>query len=329
MFDYEKSQTKSETLFMNSEREMPLVSIIMNCYNGEKYLQEAILSVINQKYTNWEVVFWDNGSIDASEEIIKSFNDSRIKYCKAEKFTSLGEARNLAIKKACGLYIAFLDVDDVWLANKLEMQVEVFERDLSIGLVHCNYISFWEGGSFVANPKKEKGKESFGYLIKNYRVGMSAAIIRKSIIDKYKISFDSRYSLVEDYDFFLNVAYYSNVHYLPESLMRYRIHSESLTNKNLSKWGDEFLLLNESLKELLKDKVADYKNELDWIYVRAVNSKALGYLKENKRFDTFVLVFKNLRVSLKLVFLLLGVIVGFQNYTKITNLVRSNNYRFN
>ena len=97
----------------------PLVSILMNCYNGEEYLKEAIDSVINQSYSNWEIIFWDNKSNDHSREIFLKFDDSRLKYFHAEKFTNLSEARNLAIEKANGKLITFLDVDDVWDNNKL------------------------------------------------------------------------------------------------------------------------------------------------------------------------------------------------------------------
>ena len=314
---------------MNLENDKPLISVIMNCFNGEKYLQKAIQSVLDQTYINWEIIFWDNLSTDLSEKIVKSFNDGRIKYFKAEIATSLGEARNLAIQRASGVFIAFLDVDDIWMNKKLEIQLEVLLKDAYIGLVHCNFISFWKGGEFLTNPNKEEGKESFGFLIKNYKIGMSAAIIRKSIIDQHELSFDSRYSLVEDYDFFLKVAYFSNVYYLPEALRMYRIHTESLTNKNLSKWGDEFLMLNESLKKMLKDEIVNYKNELDWIYVRAVNSKLLFCLKEKKRLDLLILLFKNLYFSYKLVIFFLGIVIGYNNYIKIINIVRKNHYRFN
>jgi glycosyltransferase involved in cell wall biosynthesis len=74
--------------------EQPLVSVIMNCCNGEKYLQEAIDSVLAQTYKNWEIVFWDNQSIDDTAQIAKSYDDPRIKYHRSESFTPLGEARN-------------------------------------------------------------------------------------------------------------------------------------------------------------------------------------------------------------------------------------------
>ena len=116
----------------------PLVSIIMNCFNGEKYLKEALESITNQTYENWELIFWDNLSTDNSKKIFKSFNDKRFKYFLAEKHTVLYEARNLAIKKTKGEFIAFLDTDDIWIKEKLEEQIKFFSNK-NIGLVYGNY----------------------------------------------------------------------------------------------------------------------------------------------------------------------------------------------
>ena len=91
----------------NQFNNQPLVSVIMNCFNGELFLKESIQSVINQTYQNWELVFWDNRSKDKSAEIFKSYKDKRLKYFYAAEHTSLYEARNLAIKKSSGEFIAF------------------------------------------------------------------------------------------------------------------------------------------------------------------------------------------------------------------------------
>ena len=106
--------------------EGPLVSVIMNCFNGEKYLQDSINSVLNQTYRNLELIFWDNQSNDRSAEYVKSYDDPRIKYFYAPKHTLLYEARNHAIEKSIGEYIAILDVDDWWEVNKLELQLPHF-----------------------------------------------------------------------------------------------------------------------------------------------------------------------------------------------------------
>ena len=117
----------------------PLVSVIMNCYNGAQYLEESIQSVISQTYDNWELIFWDNKSEDKSSEIFKKYQGKRFKYFYANKHTSLYEARNLAIQKSTGDFISFLDTDDLWEKQKLEKQMYYF-NDQSIGVVYRNYL---------------------------------------------------------------------------------------------------------------------------------------------------------------------------------------------
>ena len=92
----------------------PLVSVIMNCFNGEQYLREAIDSVIAQTYQNWELIFYDNQSIDNSAEIFNSYKDSRFKYYYAKEHTNLFKARNIAIEESKADFFAFLDTDDLW-----------------------------------------------------------------------------------------------------------------------------------------------------------------------------------------------------------------------
>ena len=116
-----------------------LVSIIMNCYNGEKYLREALDSIIDQTYKNWELIFWDNLSTDNSANIVLSYNDHRIKYFCSKTHTLLYEARNLAIEESLGGYLAFLDVDDYWNSTKLEKQMLVFSKNSEVAIVYSNY----------------------------------------------------------------------------------------------------------------------------------------------------------------------------------------------
>ena len=97
----------------------PLVSIIVNCYNGEKFLRQCLESIFNQTYENWEVIFWDNASTDKSQTIFKSFKDKRLNYYRSAENVSLGQARAWAVNKSNGEYIAFLDVDDKWFPKKL------------------------------------------------------------------------------------------------------------------------------------------------------------------------------------------------------------------
>jgi glycosyltransferase involved in cell wall biosynthesis len=108
-----------------------LVSIIMPSYNSAKYISEAIESVIAQTYTNWELVITDDCSTDNSRDIIKQYaeTDSRVKLFCLNENSGAGVARNNSIKEAKGRFIAFLDSDDRWMPNKLEVQIKFMLDD--------------------------------------------------------------------------------------------------------------------------------------------------------------------------------------------------------
>ena len=103
------------------------VSIIVNCHNGENYLSKCINSILNQTYKNWEIIFWDNNSNDKSLKIIKSFKSPKIKIFKSKKIKII-RCTEFCSKKVDGEYIAFLDVDDFWLNNKIEQQIKILKK---------------------------------------------------------------------------------------------------------------------------------------------------------------------------------------------------------
>ena len=111
----------------------PLISIIVNCFNGERYLNECLNSILSQSYKNYEVIFWDNQSTDKSKSIFLNIKDNRFKYFSDNEHVTLYGARNKALKVTTGKYVAFLDVDDMWFPDKLEKQVKVMEKNSEIG----------------------------------------------------------------------------------------------------------------------------------------------------------------------------------------------------
>lgn len=118
---------------------MPSFSVIMNCLNGERFLREAIESVFNQTFNDWEIIFFDSGSTDASVEIATSYGE-RVRVFVIDKPIPLGRARQEAVDKATGEFLAFLDVDDLWLPHKLEMQyvaMQYGDYDICYGGVQC------------------------------------------------------------------------------------------------------------------------------------------------------------------------------------------------
>jgi len=230
----------------------PLVSIIMNCYNGEDYLTESIQSVLSQNYKNWELIFWDNRSEDKSAEIFKSYKDERFKYYFAPKHTSLYEARNQAIEKSSGEFIAFLDTDDFWAKDKLELQIPFF-KDPIVGVVY--------GNLFIVNEKLNTRKiflkkriNPRGYilddLLKDYCTGLVTLVIRKSFLKDYKSPFDGTFNIIGDFDLMIRMSSKYKFECVDKPIASWRSH-----------WKNESLLKKENEVKELKiwsKKMQDY-----------------------------------------------------------------------
>jgi len=218
----------------NKSFQEPLVSVIMNCYNSEKYLQEAIDSVYAQTYNNWEIIFWDNASTDNSAEISQSY-DAKVKYFRGAKTIPLGKARNKALEQCNGKYIAFLDCDDLWVPEKLETQVQLLEDDLTIGLIYTNVKIIFASSR---NEKRiEDNKEistviSFRTLFEDYDITMSSSMIPSSVLFSLDEIFDNTLKHCEEYDLFLRICYTNKVVRMNKFHTVYRIHSAMSTAKN-------------------------------------------------------------------------------------------------
>ena len=218
----------------------PLVSIIMNCYNGETYLADAIKSILSQTYKNYEVIFWNNRTQDNSSFIYKSFKDKRLKYYYAKKHTSLYRARNLAIKKAKGKLIAFLDTDDIWLKDKLSSQIEKF-KNKKVNLVYSNYyiLNQVTGLKKIAYKNKLPKGVIYEELLKNYFLGIGTVLIKKDIFIKRKNFFNERFNIIGDFDNFIRISKNNYFSCINRPLSIYRIHKKSFSNKNYKMHVDE------------------------------------------------------------------------------------------
>jgi len=242
----------------------PLVSIIINCYNGETFLRECIKSVLTQNYENWEIIFWDNKSKDKSAEIFKSFNDKRFKYFYAREHTSLYQARNLAIKESSGELIAFIDTDDLWEKNKLELQIPLFE-DSKIDLVYSNLWIMKNNLEIKKKFIKTKSPSGFIYekLLEDYNVGIITAVFRKNIIKNLSKIFDERFSIIGDFDFFLKLSKKHYFHYIDTPLAYYRIHDKNFSSIYKEREMDEFnIWVNENKNNISFEKLKKMKKKI-------------------------------------------------------------------
>ena len=216
---------------MTGQTTAPLVSIIMNCLNSAKYLREAIDSVYAQTYAHWEIIFWDNLSIDNSAEIAQSFQDGRLRYFRGDKTVPLGHARNLAITQSRGEFIAFLDCDDLWLPEKLEKQVPLFLEDMEVGLVYSDTYFFNEDGfqkRLYADKTPYRGYR-FPDLLNHYLISLETAMVRRSALDSLDQWFDVNFSMIEEHDLFVRVGLGWKINFSPDVLAKWRVHGQSLS----------------------------------------------------------------------------------------------------
>jgi len=236
---------------------MAKVSILMNCYNGEKYLQETVDSVIAQTYEDWELIFWDNQSIDKTAEIIHGYNDDRIKYFYASKFTLLGEARNLGIEKCSSEWIACLDSDDLWDKEKLEhsfLTLEKYEDKENVSLIYSlsNMIDE-ESNIFSKTEKAPSGDIHEQLLIEGNFIVFSSIIIRKDISEYYG-NIDASLQFCTDYDLLLKITKKYKAVGVKACLTGYRIHDNNITSTKI--YVNTIETINLLKKYILENKLS-------------------------------------------------------------------------
>lgn len=246
-----------------------LVSVIMNCHNGATFLKEAIQSVLNQKYKRWELIFWDNNSTDNSAKIFKNFKDKRLKYFFRKKKVSLYESRNSAIKMAKGEFIAFLDADDVWLPNKLLLQIKKF-KDPKVGLVYGKYLkvndySFLKRKQLIAKKDLPEGYIT-NNLFKFYGVGLLTIVLRKKFLNKRQI-FKTQYNYLGDLDFVLRFSLKHKFAAIQKIIGVYRQHDSQMQRKYYKTKSDQF---SKWYREIISKKI--------------FGNRDLGIVKEWERF---------------------------------------------
>lgn len=221
-----------------------LVSIIVNCYNGEKYLIDCLQSIVNQTYKNWEIIFWDVSSSNKCLAIVESFKEKKIKYYNIGKKKNLYASRNDAIKRSNGDILAFLDCDDWWEPKKLEKQISYFKDD-SVSLVYSNYYEHNEKSRKVRKISDKKIYSGFiqNKIIHDYHIGILTTLIRKKTFNDLG-GYNNFFHIVGDFEFNIRLSEKNKIIGLKESLAHYRVHNENIS-RDLDK---EIFELEECLK---------------------------------------------------------------------------------
>ena len=279
------------------------VSVIIPTYNSENSICEAIESVLNQSYDNFEIILVDDGSTDNTVNIVTKKFDDQIRIIRKEN-NGVSSARNLGIQHARGEFIAYLDSDDVWFPMKLQLQLEAFNvfsecsvcftdvivnnkyrRGLSYPVFadhRWTYNDIYENSDtfrFTNDPVCIYSGHIRKFLIYNGMVMPSSVLIKNNILQSTGILWNENYRMANDSDFFLRLSKHTPFIYIDKDLVNYRSvgdSSERLSSrKNTPKRINIFI---DSINNNIVNDIDYYKNNKKWVdYSLSKSFKKLGY----------------------------------------------------
>ena len=215
---------------------MPRVSVIIPAYNASRFIRETLESVLAQSYRDFEVVVVDDGSTDATRELVESFAQrvaqppSAVR-CIRQANAGPSAARNRGIREARGTLIAFVDADDLWLPEKLAEQVPLFDDAGRVGLVYCHAERMAADGQPLPtpHPPKPTGHVLAGFLVRNH-CPTSAAVLRRECFDRCGF-FPEDMIWAEDWHLWLRVARHYEFAAVERVLVRHRMYAGALTSQ--------------------------------------------------------------------------------------------------
>lgn len=250
---------------------MAEVSIITPCYNASQFIRETIESVLNQTFTDWEWLISDDHSTDHSVEIIREYSDERIILITTETNGGAGHARNLALQKAKGRYITFLDADDLWTPHFLEEMLQFMKANRAelaySNYARCNEEMIPQIGDFQADKVV-----TFNNLLKTCRLSLLSSMYDSQRVGKV---FFPEGTKREDHIMWLNLLKKIPQGLpLPKTMAKYRMHSNSVSRKK---------------SNIIKDQYLVYKDYMNFSTVKSLYYTAHwafnGFLKYNKWFN--------------------------------------------
>lgn len=225
----------------------PKVTIIVPCYNRERYIAETIESVLNQSYSNIELIVVDDGSTDNSRKIIESYK-KYIRILEHPGRVNKGQsaALNLGIRSSASDYVAFLDSDDLFSPEKMEKQVQFLESNPQVGLVYSNGYTISENGKRINRIYDENHREDSDpnrVLLDCYFLLPNNALVRRDVLSKAGY-FEENFRSAQDHDLAIRIAEVAKIAYLDEALFFYRRHKDSISHRNAKlRWKNGFKIL--------------------------------------------------------------------------------------
>jgi glycosyltransferase involved in cell wall biosynthesis len=263
----------------------PTVSVVIPTYNRAGLLGRSIQSVLNQSYTDFEIIVVDDGSSDETPNVVAEFDDQRITYVPLSKNIGAGGARNVGIRMSRGRFLAFQDSDDEWLPEKLARQMSMFERGASdLGVVYSDKTWILKNGTAKYHPAP---KSLSGQLInpeirfyRPYQLGIQATLIKRECFETAGY-FNEALPAFEDLELFIRLSRKFAFRHIPEPLVNYH-ETRGLSQDLYANWIARRVLLKLYWKELLLNHPLFLMGECRWLLhirrnaLKAKRAKANG-----------------------------------------------------
>ena len=256
---------------MAEDKNYPLVSVIIPCYNAEKYVEAAVRSIMNQTYKNLEIIITDDCSTDNTFSILEKLadEDSRIKLFKNETNQKIVKTLNKLVSLANGKYIARMDADDISLPKRIEKQVELLEENSDIAFCGTNAFIINENGKITRKTSLPITSEDNKFFLQFYSTFFHPSVMLRSEIYKQNL-YDEDFLYAEDYELWARLIFQENLKgtNLSEKLFEYRIfagqssavHQEKQSNAS-AKIFDKYRIVSDENKEFHKNLFFTHKCE--------------------------------------------------------------------
>ncbi|MCC4269671.1 glycosyltransferase [Marinobacter nauticus] len=226
-----------------------LVTVLTPAYNRRDYIREAVESVLNQSYPNFEYIVIDDGSVDGTYQILQEYDfDSRFQLLSHPGKVNRGQSAslNIGLKAAKGKYVAILDSDDVFHADKLLKQVDFLEKNPNVGMVYGQGMAIDESGHelfLIPSDGHVEDSDPNKLLLDCYMALPGGALVRKSVFDQAGF-FEEAFRASQDHDMVIRIAEIAPFAFLPGTVFYYRKHSESISQQGLERrWKVGFEIL--------------------------------------------------------------------------------------
>jgi glycosyltransferase involved in cell wall biosynthesis len=264
----------------------PLISVILPVFNADKYVFQAIESILNQTYTDFELIIIDDGSTDHSAEVICSFHDTRIVFLQNQDNQGLVYTLNRGIQSAKGKYIARMDADDISLPHRFQQQVSFLEMHPEIGVVGSGYLPIDENNNAVRSPIY---KAEYPLTVK-WAILIGNPLAHPSTMYRADLArqlggYDKHFTYAEDYEFWTRMAEITNICSIKDVLIRYRVRDDDHRSRKYS----EMLQETNKIRQIAFSRL--FNGQMTSEISAAIQGTGGGIITDQSRYAACLLLF--------------------------------------